>query len=89
MKSYFMLSVEDEELRLDSRKSEILRETNPQNRTYIIGVKLRDFFFKEFQSKRYAFSADVAICLSSKFPFFEFHRKVLMMVCSKVTPNLG
>lgn len=79
-----MLSLEDEDLRLKTHKSDILEESNPQNRTYIVGVKLKDFFFKEFGTKRYAFCADVAICISSKFPFFEFHRKVLMLICSKI-----
>lgn len=66
-------------------QSDVLKANNPSNRDYIIGVKMRDYFFKSYPNKKQknAFFADVCICMVSKFPFFEFHRKILMLICSK------
>jgi hypothetical protein len=82
MKNYFMLSMYNQELQFNDKKSEVLQQNNPQSRVYIIGVKLTDFFFKEFGTKKYGFYSNTVFCIVSKFPFFEFHRKVLMLINS-------
>ena len=84
MKSFFMISIEglpDEE----TVKSDVLRIANPNNKTYFIGIKLKEYFVKGERnfSQNFTYFSDFVICIASKFPFFELHKKALMFISRK------
>jgi len=85
MKNFFMFSI-DGEPEEGTVKSEVMRMANPQGKTYFIGFKLKEYFVKGERnfSQNFSFFADYAICIASKFPFFELHKKALMLISRKI-----
>jgi len=61
-----------------------LREANPQNKIYFVGLKLPDFYFIKGIKHGTSFTSisDFAFCLVSRLPFFDLHFKVLSLVYS-------
>ena len=84
MKNFFMLSIQPTENQIEER-SKILKNCNPEDKLYFVGVKLKDYFCKKGEkiNSKFVFLSDIAICVASRFPFFEFHRKILMHISSK------
>jgi len=86
VKNLFMMGLSNNEakpIELEE-KDLILSNINPLAKDYLIGVKLKDFFLRRFENnKKYVFLADIAVCLVTKYPFLEFHRKILLLLCSK------
>lgn len=86
VKNLFMMGLSNNEAKPSEleEKDLILSNINPLSKDYLIGVKLKDFFLSGFENnKKYVFLADVAVCLVTKYPLLEFHRKILLLLCSK------
>lgn len=83
LKNFFMFSITKPE-QAQNRSPE-LKETNPSNKLYFVGLKLKDYFYKRNPGSGpdFAFLGEISICVLSQFPFFEFHRKIIMYLTSK------
>ena len=94
LKNIFMLSLAgtDDESNV---KSEVLNVANPQDKIYFVGVQLKEIFSLHETTEVEGhvkglspdnggqFYADLVICLASRFPFFELHRKILHFISSR------